>query len=363
MGQDASSAGASAPRANRPARRTTSSMHRRTPQRPEAADGTAALEGREEERPRVPTLKEQWQAKREANALMREANAAERQRKKEALHAALVAQQKQAEKEQKEINGGSDGSDEDAEELRIRQAAADAEAALTQAQVDAQLAVFQAYMQNNPDVEDEIDAVDGNPASMFDREVASQAARKTLKGRGKSGKAANANDDDDEDGTIGDVSLHSSDYEDEELMQGLNDLDEELEAEFQQQVDSLQAQVAQHKQAALVCLREHNDKAAALEELQKAKTVEAQLKQLLDRHTEPLRVQIEKQEKKITELEDLVATRKQESLAALRGGDKPNALEKLKEAKGFQSQLDEAKTKLANLQEAKAKQLHSTGES
>lgn len=336
--------------------------------------GSDVLEGREEERPHVPTLKEQWQAKREANVVTREAAAAERKRKKEALHAALVAQQKQAEKDEREMNGsgshnnpkGGGGGDngEDAEELRLRQAAADAEAALTEAQVNAQLAVFQAYMQNNPDVEDDLNDMSGNPASLFDREVASQAARKTLTNqKRKPRKGAPGKGNEDEDDIIEDVSVHSSDYENEELMQGLNDLDEEIEAEFQAKIESLQAQVAQHKQASLACLREQNDRPAALEELQKAKALEAQIKSLMDSHAEPLRVQVEKQERKIAELEELVATRKQESLAALRGGDKPTALEKLKESKGFQSQLDEAKTKLTELEEEKARQLRSTGES
>lgn len=310
----------------------------------------------------MPTLKEQWQAKREANAAVREANAAERKRKKDVLHAALIAQQKQAEKEEQEANqDDANGGAENAEELRLRQAAAAAEAALTEAQVSAQLAVFQAFMQNNPDVEEELDAVDGNPASMFDRDVATAAARKTVQGKEGGKKKAKNDTDLDEDATIEDVSVHSSDYADEDLMQGLNDIADELEAEYQQQVESMQTQIAQHKQQSLVLLREQNDRAAALQEMQKAKNIEAKLKQLMDSHAEPLQVQAEKLEKQIAELEELVATRKQESLTALRGGDKPTALEKLKESKGYQSQADEAKAKLANLEEERARQLRSTG--
>jgi hypothetical protein len=356
MGQDESTSD-NAPRADRPTRRPRA-PHQRT----DGQGGTDALVGREEKRPRAPTLKEQWQAKKEANALIREANAAERQRKKEALHAALVAQQKQAENAvEGERSGDGKATGDDAEELRLRHAAVEAEAALTEAQVSAQLAVFQAFMQNCPDAEDEVDAVDGNPASMFDRDVASKAAQKTLKdkGRGSDGSRANAGDDDE---SVGDVSVHSSDYEDEELLQGLAELDEELEAEFQHKIEALQAAVAQHKQASLACLRERGDKAGALQELQKAKALEAEIKQLLDSHVEPLRVQIDKQARKIAELEELVAARKQESLSALRGGDKPTALEKLRESKGFQSQLDEAKAKMAALEEERVKQLHSTGE-
>ncbi|KPA75318.1 hypothetical protein ABB37_08615 [Leptomonas pyrrhocoris] len=364
MGQDGSTP-VRTPRTDRPARRTR--LSKQASPDSQAQGSPSALEAHEEEHAGKPTLKEQWQAKREANALTREANAAERRRKKEALHAALVAQQKQEEKDKKTSSGGGDGDvEEDEEELRLRQASAEAEAALTQAQVSAQLAVFQAFMQNNPDVEEELDNYDGNPSSLFDRGVASCAARKTTNDRqhgGGGNKTMNAGDDDDEDEIPGEVSVHSSDYEDAELLQGLNDLDEELEAEFQQQIESLQAQVAQHKQASLVCLRERNDKAAALQELQQAKVVEGQIKQLLDSHAEPFRVQMQKQEKKVAELEALVAARKQDSLAALRAGDKPTALEKLKESKGFQSQLEDAKAKLTALAEEQKKQLRSTGES
>ncbi|KAK7202158.1 hypothetical protein NESM_000285400 [Novymonas esmeraldas] len=336
------------------------------------------LQATEQERSRQPTLKEQWQMKREANAITREANAAERKRKKEVLHAALVAQQKQQEAEADEDSGGGaaveptesgrsrgvgvgDGDGVADDQLEHAQAAA----ALTQAQITAQLAAFQTFMLSNPDVEAEIDSVGANPADMFDRDTAAAAAHKTVRGRrgtggGAKGSAVGKSDDDDDD-AIANVSVHSSDYADEELMQGLEDLDAELEDEFQQTIDAMEKQIAEHKQQALVELRTNNDKAAALQELQKAKQVEAQMKKLLDDHATPLRVQIEEQEKKIAELEDLVATRKQDSLVAFRGGDKPTALELLKEAKGFEKQLEEARATAAALAEQKEQQLRSTG--
>ncbi|KPI88775.1 hypothetical protein ABL78_2090 [Leptomonas seymouri] len=354
MGQE-SSAPANAPRADRPARRTR--PPNQASQHPKTQSTPHTLVGHEEERTRVPTLKEQWQARREANARIREANAAERQQKMAALHAALTAQRSQSERRENERKGDSDEED-DVTDLRLRQAAAEAEAALTAAQVSAQLAAFQALMQNSTDVELELESVDGNPVSTYDRDVALKAA----KGHGHSGGNA-ARSAADEDEIPDEVSVHSSDYENEELLQGLNDLDDELEAEFQQNIESLQAQVAEYKQMSLACLRERNDKAAALLELQKAKAVEAQIKQLLDTHAEPLRLQIERQEKKIVELEELVAAHKQEALTAMRAGDKPTALEKLTESKGFQRQLDEAKARLAELEAEKARQLRSTGES
>lgn len=365
MGQD-SSAPASSSTRTRPERPTR--LTRR--QQLQEQQAKQPLTAHEQERHRAPTLKEQWQAKREENAATREANAAERKRKKEALHAALMAQQQQAEADSNEQDagagsgtaggGGNGGGGGGSDDEQMQQA--QAEAMLTQAQINAQLAAFQTFMKNNPDVEDELDNVDANPASMFNREAASTAIRKATKGGGRHGKGAAGGVDDFDEDAIANVSVHSSDYEDEELMQGLQDLDEELEGEFQQRIDALQAQVAEHKQQSLVFLREHGDKAAALKELQRAKEVEAQIKQLLDEHATPLHVQVEEQEAKIAELENLVATRKQDSLAALRGGDKPTALKLLKEAKGFEGQLEEAKAQLAALQAQKEKQLRSTGD-
>ncbi|CBZ33714.1 hypothetical protein, unknown function [Leishmania donovani] len=357
MGQ---SAPTPTPRTQRPARLTPQQRRQQLKQQ----EMQKPLRAVEQVRRRQPTLKEQWQVQREANAAAREAKAMERKRKKEALHAELMAQQKQAEDEQENVDdvdddadlagGGSDGDDgclQNAEE----------EAMLAQARINAQLAAFQAFMQNNPDLEEGLDSADADPASMFDREAMPAAALKVAQHGGCTGGSGGLGDRDDDE-AIANVSVHSSDYADEELMQGLDDLDEELEQEFLNRIDVLQQQVAEHKQQSLAYLREHNDKAAALQELQKAKQIEAQIKQLLDEHATPLRVQIEEQQTKIVELENLVATRKQQSVATLRGGDKPTALTLLKEARGFESQLEEAKATLAALKKEKEKQLRSKGE-
>ncbi|KAG5506774.1 hypothetical protein GH5_05988 [Leishmania sp. Ghana 2012 LV757] len=345
MGQ---SAPKPSPRTQRPARITP----RQRRQQLEEREMQKPLTSTEHVRRRLPTLKEQWQAKREANA-------AERKRKKKALHDALLAQQRQAEYEGENVDDvddgarrNSDGSDSDDDRLQRAQE----EVMLTEAQVNAQLASFQAYMRHYHDFEQDFDDVGADPVSTFDRDAATRAARKVSRG---SGTGLGDGDDDE---AIANVSVHSSDYADEELMQGLDDLDEEIEREFQGRIDALQQQVAEHKQQSLVYLREHNDKAAALQELQKAKQIEAQIKQLLDEHETPLRVQIEEQQATIAELENIIATRKQQSLAALRGGDKPTALALLKEAKGFESQLEEAKATLAILEEQRDKQLRSKGE-
>ncbi|AIN97990.1 hypothetical protein LPMP_204980 [Leishmania panamensis] len=334
----------------------TPSLRTQRRQQLKQQDMQKPLQATEQVRHHQPTLKEQWQAKREANAAAREANAAERKRKKDALHAALVAQQKQAECEENLFNlndgvqgGGGDGSSDD-DHLPN----AEAEAMLIQAQINAQLAAFQTFMQNNPDVGEDLDSVDATPASMFNRDAATIAALKAAKSGGLG--------DGDDDEAIANVSVHTSDYADEELMQDLDDLDEELEQEFLHSIDTMQHQVAEHKKQSLVYLREHNDKAAALQELQKAKQIEANIKKLLGDHETPLRVQIEEQQTKIVELENLVATRKQQSLAALHDSDKPTALTLLKEAKGFASQLEAVRAMLASLREQKEKQLRSTGE-
>ncbi|KAG5480387.1 hypothetical protein LSCM4_06153 [Leishmania orientalis] len=352
MGQ---SAPKPSPRAQRPARITPQQRRQQLEER----EMQKPLASTEQVRRRLPTLKEQWQAKREANAAARETNAAERKRKKNALRDALQDQRRQAEYEGESVDDvddgarrGRDGSDSDDDRLQRAQA----EAMLTEAQANAQLASFQAYMRNYRDFEQDLDNVGDDLVSTFDRDAATTAARKVAKG---SGMGLGDGDDDE---AIANVSVHSSDYADEELMQGLDDLDEEIEREFQGRIDALQQQVAEHKQQSLVYLREHNDKAAALQELQKAKQIEAQIKQLLDEHETPLRVQIEEQQATIAELENIIATRKQQSLAALRGGDKPTALALLKEAKGFESQLEEAKATLAILEEQREKQLRSKGE-
>ncbi|KAG5502630.1 hypothetical protein JIQ42_05699 [Leishmania sp. Namibia] len=352
MGQ---SAPKPSPRTQRPARITPQQRRQQLEER----EMQKPLTSTEQIRRRLPTLKEQWQAKREANAAARETNAAERKRNKKALHDALLAQQRQAEYEGQNLDDvddgarrGSDGSVSDDDRLRRAQA----EAMLTEAQVSAQLASFQAYMRNYYDFEQDLDDVGADPVSTFGRDAATTAALMVTKGSGMG--LGDGNDDE----AIANVSVHSSDYADEELMQGLDDLDEEIEREFQGRIAALQQEVAEHKQQSLVYLREHNDKAAALQELQKAKQIDAQIKQLLDEHETPLRMQIEKHQATIAELENIIATRKQQSLAALRGGDKPTALAVLKEAKGFDSQLEEAKAKLATLEQQREKQLRSKGE-
>ncbi|CBZ26647.1 hypothetical protein, unknown function [Leishmania mexicana MHOM/GT/2001/U1103] len=357
MGQ---SAPTPSPRTQRPARLTPQKRRQQLKQQ----EMQKPLQAVEQVRHRQPTLKEQWQAQREANAAAREAKAMERKRKKEAFHAALMAQQKQAEDEQENVDDVDDGahlgggsSDGDDECLQN----AEEEAMLAQARINAQLAAFQTFMQNNPDLEEDLDSVDANPANMFDCEAMTTAALQVAKHGGCTGGSGGLGDRDDDE-AIANVSVHSSDYADEELMRGLDDLDEELEQEFLNRIDLLEQQVAEHKQQSLVYLREHKDKAVALQELQKAKQIEAQIKQLLDEHETPLRVQIEEQQTKIVELENLVATSKQQSLATLRGGDKPSALTLLKEARGFESQLEAVKKTLATLQKEKEKQLRSKGE-
>ncbi|KAG5480001.1 hypothetical protein LSCM1_06420 [Leishmania martiniquensis] len=352
MGQ---SAPKPSPRTQRPARLRPQQRRQQLEER----ETQKPLTSTEHVRHRQPTLKEQWQAKREANAAAREANAAERKRRREALHAALAVQQRQDDCEENGVNDvnhssqrGGGGSDSDEERLRHAQA----EAMLTAAQINAQLAAFQALALGNPDVDQDLDEAGADPASMFDGDAALTVALKVAKGTGWS--LGDGNDDE----AMASISVHSSDYADEELMQGLDDLDEEIERDFQSRIDALQQEMAEHRRQSLVCLREHKDKVAALQELQKAKQIEAQVKQLLNEHETPLRVQIEAQQAMIAELESVIATRKQHSFAALRGGDKPTALTQLKEAKGFEKQLEEAKAKVATLEEQKKKQLRSTGE-
>ncbi|GET88139.1 hypothetical protein, unknown function [Leishmania tarentolae] len=321
------------------------------------------LQAVEQVRCRQPTLKEQWQAQREANAVAREAKAMERKQKKEALQAALKAQQKQAEDEQEYTHDAGDGShfsgggsDDD---NGCSQNAEEAE--LVQARIRAQLEALQTFLENTPDVEEDLGSAVVSSASMFDREDTTTARLKDKKRGGGSGGNGRFGDGDDDE-AIANVSVHSSDYADEELMRGLDEIDEELEQEFLNHIDVLQQQVSERQQQSLIYLREHNDKAAALRELQTARQIKAHIKQLLDEHAAPLRVQIDEQQAKVVELENLVAARKQESIATLRGGDKPTALTLLKEAKGFESQLEEAKEKLLALKKEKEKQLRSKGE-
>lgn len=284
-----------------------------------------------------PTLKEQWLANKAAAAAAREAAAAERQKLKESRAAAAQQRQQKANVTGNDRDVSDDDSTDDSSDLQKAQAEVDAQ--LMAAQVSAQLACFQAFVDNNP--------LDGDDDHMgasgaFDTTAAMPSAER--------------------DGEIENVSLHSADYEDPELLQGLDDLGNELEEEYEQQVASLQKEIADYKKCSVVYLKEEQNKPAALEALQHAKRLEAQLKRLQETHTAPMHVQIEMQAKQVVELENMVAARKQDSLAAMRSGDKPAALEMLKEAKGFEKQLETAKQELCRLEEMKKASLYTKGE-
>ncbi|KAG5506444.1 hypothetical protein JKF63_05947 [Porcisia hertigi] len=355
MGQ---SAPTQKPRTERPTRPTPKQRRQQLKQ----LEMEKPLQSTGQAQQRKPTLKEQWRAKREEKASTREANAAERKRKKDAPHAVVVSQQKRTEPDapfDRVLGGdGGGGGTSDADDADLRHA--QAEAMQIEAQISAQLAAFKTFMQNNPDVEEDLNTLDINPANMLGSEASTMAALEAANRGCHPNGGGDLEEIDDE--ALANVSIHSSDYANEELMQGLDNLDEELEEEFQKKIEALQEEVAMHKQRSLVYLREHDDKPAALEELKKAKEIEAKIQEIMDEHETPLRVQIEDQQRKIAEHEDLIATRKQNSLTALHAGNKNAALSLLKEAKGFEGQLEVAKAQLAMLMEQRDKQLRSKGE-
>lgn len=80
-----------------------------------------------------------------------------------------------------------------------------------------------------------------------------------------------------------DISLHSSDYRDEELMGQLGELEEEAEAQWQLKISDLEAKIAHHKRQALDLMK-MGGKPAALQELKNAKEFEKQLASLHSAH-------------------------------------------------------------------------------
>lgn len=165
----------------------------------------------------------------------------------------------------------------------------------------------------------------------------------------------------DPDKSIGDISLHSSDYADETLLQGLRDLDDELEEDHRKQVEELESRIADHKRNAVRLLKEVGDKPAAMKELQLAKELEGELAKLQLSHVPPVSIRMEAMEADIAKLEETVADRKQQALAALRAGEKPTALVLLKEAKELETQLDAKREAYAELAREKEALLHSSG--
>lgn len=229
---------------------------------------------------------------------------------------------------------------EEIERLRQREAQAAAEAAETAAQIEAQLAAVQQYVASNP-VDDDDDDFNAN-GNGFDPSVNPDAAAAVDDGK-----------------SIGEVSVHSSDFRDEELMQGLRDIESELEEDFNAQVTAMQERIEQHKQNALRLVREAQDREGAKRELQCAKELEKELAELQRQHELPLGKRMEALKQDMDTLEEDIAAKKKESLAALRRGEKPTAIAILKEAKEMESQLEGLKASYAALETEREQELRS----
>ncbi|CAD2215236.1 hypothetical protein AGDE_13612 [Angomonas deanei] len=219
----------------------------------------------------------------------------------------------------------NDEEDEEDKQLRAQQRDADAAAMAAQAQAQTELMLFN--QQFNEGVDD-----DENGGLDFDPDV-------------------NINDDVD---LEEDVSLNSEDYKDEQILQGLRDLDDELEEEFNQKVATMREEIRTLQSKALACTREDPpDKEKAKQYLLAAKQKEKEVEETIAQHSKPISLQIDELTEQIATMTETIAAKKQESIAALKGGDKPTALEHLKQAKLLEPQLEELKEKLKRLEEEK----------
>lgn len=234
--------------------------------------------------------------------------------------------------------------------LRRQQAASAAEA-------EAQLAAINALL-NDPGFDDDNDN-DNDGGAVTAGGGGRNASPKNTNSTTAAMTAVTLNDNDD--ASIGDVSLHSSDYEDAQLLQGMRDLDEELEEEFQAKTAAIQSQIGAHRAEAVRLLKEVGDRPAAAQELQRGKKLEGELAQLRLDHRPPLSLRLEAAEADMADLEKEIALRKQEALAALKGGNKLTALERMSEAKELEKQLLARRTEFAELTEEKDKMLRGEG--
>lgn len=247
--------------------------------------------------------------------------------------------------------GGGGGDDDDGTEEDIKQMhLARQKAREAESQVDAQLAAIDNLLGSMGDNDDDDNIAGSSGAGLGNN---NNNNNKRPPGKTASSKKKPVNDDD----SIGEVSLHSSDYRDEELMQQMRMLDDEMEEEYQQQVTDLEDRIAALRDSALRLLKEENNKPAALEELRKSKELEAELKKLQDAHEVPLAVRIDKEQEEVELLSTEIEAKRQEALAAARSGEKPTALAILAETKTMQAQLKEKTAKLEEMQRERERQL------
>ena len=111
-------------------------------------------------------------------------------------------------------------------------------------------------------------------ARQQEKHIATRRSEQTAKVKSKQMNIEVGDDDDD-----AEVSLHSSDYRDEDLMREVAELEAACASEQQQRIEELELLIAQHKKRALGLMKE-GDKPAALAELRTAKQYEKELASL-----------------------------------------------------------------------------------